>query len=165
MNFTIRKLHPSETDFLRDMFYNAIFLPEGAVPYPKSIIDHPELQKYTYNWGKPGDMAYAAEVDGKSIGLAWIRLFSSEDRGYGYIDDNTPELTISVKSGYRNQGIGMKLFDVLLEAAYNKGYQKISLSVDRRNKAVSLYKKIGFEIVRKNKTDYIMVKNINSSKI
>lgn len=35
---TIRKLKISESDFLADMLYEAIFIPEGNDPLPKEVI-------------------------------------------------------------------------------------------------------------------------------
>ncbi len=36
-------------------------------------------------------------------------------------------------------------------------YKQVSLSVQKANYAVHLYKKVGFEVVHENEEDYIMV--------
>jgi len=38
-----------------------------------------------------------------------------------------------------------------------KNYKRLSLSVQKENYAARMYKKLGFEIVRENEHDYIMV--------
>lgn len=38
-----------------------------------------------------------------------------------------------------------------------KKYKQVSLSVQKINYAVNMYKKVGFEIVRENKEDYVMI--------
>ena len=36
-------------------------------------------------------------------------------------------------------------------------YKQVSLSVQKINYAVSMYKKVGFEVVRENEDDYVMI--------
>lgn len=38
------------------------------------------------------------------------------------------------------------------------GYSRVSLSVQKANFAVNLYQKVGFEIVKENAEEYIMVR-------
>ncbi|GHT75982.1 hypothetical protein AGMMS50262_12950 [Bacteroidia bacterium] len=45
---------------------------------------------------------------------------------------------------------GMQMFN-------GRGYKQISLSVDKANYAVKMYQKFGFEIVKENEKDYIML--------
>ena len=46
MNYTIRELREDEYPLLNEFLYEAIFVPEGTEPPPRSIIDAPELQVY-----------------------------------------------------------------------------------------------------------------------
>ena len=46
-----RKLRNNETELLREMLYEALFVPKGQLPFPKSIIDQPEMAKYINQWG------------------------------------------------------------------------------------------------------------------
>ena len=46
MNFNIRKIREDEYYLLDDFIYEAIFIPEGVEPPPKSIIIQPDLQVY-----------------------------------------------------------------------------------------------------------------------
>jgi ribosomal protein S18 acetylase RimI-like enzyme len=38
------------------------------------------------------------------------------------------------------------------------GYSKISLSVDKANRAVTLYKRLGFKVIKEQETDLLMGK-------
>ena len=38
-----------------------------------------------------------------------------------------------------------------------RGYKQVSLSVQKANYAAKLYQKVGFEIIRENEEEYIMV--------
>lgn len=77
--------------------------------------------------------------------------------GYGHIDDETPSLAISLYEEYRNLGIGTVLMRNMLQFLKDKGYKCVSLSVQKANYAVNMYRKVGFEIVSENTEEYIMV--------
>ncbi|PIE89500.1 MAG: GNAT family N-acetyltransferase [Acidobacteria bacterium] len=157
----IRALKSRESDFLADMLYEAIFIPEGHPPFPREIVKELSLSKYIEKWGKDKfDIALVVEIDNKLVGAVWGRLFTNENKGFGYIDNKTPELSMAIKNDYRNQGIGTKLIKAII-AEYNKIEVKfLSLSVDKANKALNLYKRIGFETVEETETSLTMRKRI-----
>jgi ribosomal protein S18 acetylase RimI-like enzyme len=147
--FRIRPLKPSDEPVLWEMLYHALYVPEGAEPLPRDIVKTPELAHYVQGWGQPGDDGFIAiaTVSGQPIGAAWLRLFTGKRRGYGYVDDGTPELAIAVISGHRGGGVGTQLLIRLLESA-RRHYLAISLSVAQDNPAIRLYERMGFEVVR-----------------
>ncbi len=68
--------------------------------------------------------------------------------GYGFVDEETPELAIAVVPSRRGRGIGEALLDALCERARADGYRALSLSVERDNAVlVSFYEEHGFTIV------------------
>ena len=79
---------------------------------------------------------------------------------YGHIDSDTPSLAMSVYHKYRGLGIGTSLLKELLQLERLSGYSKISLSVQKSNYAVKMYKKVGFTVVDENSEEYIMVVNL-----
>lgn len=156
----IRPMNPSECPLLEDFLYEAIFLPEGVAPPSRDIILLPELQLYIAEFGtQKADIAFVAEVEKKIVGAAWSRIVND----YGHIDDRTPSLSISLYSEYRNQGIGTKLFQKLLDQLAEEGYEKASLSVQKANYAAKMYLKMGFYVVKENEEDYVMVIDLNST--
>lgn len=89
----IRAINPNEYPFLDGFLYDAIFIPEGITPPDRSIIHHPELQKYIAHFGREeDDYCLVAEVDGALVGAVWVRIIND----YGHVDDDTPSLSISV---------------------------------------------------------------------
>jgi ribosomal protein S18 acetylase RimI-like enzyme len=84
-----------------------------------------------------------ADDAGRAIGAAYCRLM----RGYGYIDDDTPEVTIGVESSYRGRGIGGQLLNALADHAHSHGFQRLSLSVEPENPARVLYERVGYRQV------------------
>jgi len=146
---------------LEELLYEAIFQPEGTEPLPHDIIKIPETYNYIKDFGKrKGDFCMFAEFNGKTVGGAWVRILDGKPKGYGYIDSTTPELAIAVFKKYRNIGIGRGLMNNLIDLVLIqgiRGYKQISLSVDKTNYAVKMYKTFGFEILHENEHDYIMV--------
>ena len=45
----------------------------------------------------------------------------------------------------------------MLSDLQERGYKKVSLSVQKANYAVKMYQRVGFEIVDENEEEYIMV--------
>lgn len=154
MNLIIRKIKEEEYPILSDFLYEAIFIPKGATPPDRSIIGLPELQIYVKEFGKKqGDAALVAEVENRIVGAIWARIM----KDYGHVDDETPSLAISLYKEYRGQGIGTQLLEKMLQLLKKRGYEKISLSVQKENYAVKLYEKMGFIAVDENEKEYIMV--------
>ena len=158
---TIRKIKANELNFLADMLYEALFVPEGHEPFPKEIIHDRSLSKYIDNWGKDKyDIAFVVEIDRQLVGAIWGRLLTQENKGYGFVDNNTPELSIAVKSGYRNKGIGTELIRTIASEYSKIGVDQLSLSVDMANPASNLYKRLGYKIVEETETSWTMKKEI-----
>ena len=153
MDYIIRELKQKEINLLDTFLYEAIFIPEGVQAPSKDIIEHPDLQIYVADFGKKDDLCYVAEVDGKVVGAVWTRIIND----YGHVDDTTPSLSISLLKEYRNLGIGTELTKQLLLTLKEREYKQVSLSVQKINYAVSMYKKVGFEVVLENGEDYVML--------
>jgi len=151
----VREIAETDYPLLEDFLYHAVFLPPGTEPPPRDIIFKPEIYIYIKDFGGENDCGVAAEYNGKVIGAAWTRIIPA----YGHIDDKTPELAVSVLPKYRGRGVGTALMTRLFELLRERGYKLTSLSVQKENPAARLYRRLGYEIVRENDEDYIMVKN------
>jgi ribosomal protein S18 acetylase RimI-like enzyme len=110
--------------------------------------EEPPLTRYVRDWGRPGDRSLIAFDDFLPVGAAWYRLFGPEEPGFGFVDEQTPELAIAVVPSRRGRGIGQELLTNLLECARADGFDAISLSVGKDNPAVGLYESHGFQPVR-----------------
>lgn len=154
MDFKIRQPDKSEIPLLNDFLYEAIFIPDGVDPPPKSIIEQPELRIYTENFGEcEHDRCLFAESGGKIIGAVWVRIMND----YGHVDDNTPSFAISLYKEYRGHGVGTALMKAMLNILRKDGYKQASLAVQKKNYAVKMYKSVGFETIDENEEEYIMV--------
>lgn len=161
VDFKIREITPANYPLLEDFLYNAIFIPEGEEWPPREIIFQPEIYIYIKDFGLDSDCGVVAEQEGKLIGAAWTRIIPA----YGHLDENTPELAISVLPDYRSYGVGTLLMNRLFELLRERGYKRTSLSVQRNNPAVRFYERLGYKITDEKldhagHEDYIMVKNL-----
>lgn len=157
MKYFIREMTPSEYPLLDDFLYEAIFQPDETNLLPKTIIQNPELQVYIQAFGQQkDDYCLCAESDGKIVGAVWVRNI----KGYGSIDDTTPEFAISLYKEYRGHGIGTALMKAMLAYLKEAGYEKTSLAVQKANYALKMYQKVGFEIIDENEQEYIMVHHL-----
>ena len=103
-----------------------------------------------------------AVVENELVGAIWGRKFHAENKGYGYVDNNTPEISMAVKKAFRNRGIGTALLSQI-ECAFNEiGIQKISLSVDKLNPAKALYDRNGYTVYEEKGTSLTMIKDIKN---
>jgi ribosomal protein S18 acetylase RimI-like enzyme len=116
-------------------------------------------------WGQANDdgMKAVAADRMQPIGAAWLRLLTDESRGYGYIDDRTPELSIAITPEHRGKGVGTRLLCALFERARDL-HEAVSLSVSVENPAIRLYQRLGFEIVGQQGSSLIMKKELASAR-
>ena len=136
------------------MVYEALFVAQGADPFPRTVLDEPQIAHYAKGFGRPGDQGLVAETSaGSPIGAAWVRRFSGNDRGYGYVDDDTPELSIAVIEKRPGMGVGAALLLQLFVEV-----PRCSLSVDHRNPAVRLYERLGFETIERSGDSLTMLR-------
>jgi RimJ/RimL family protein N-acetyltransferase len=98
---------------------------------------------------KPNHIILLAEMNSKIVGLL---DFSN---GHRQRIAHTGEFGMSVEKSFRDQGVGSLLLKVLIEwASKNTTIEKICLNVHSNNeRAIALYKKMGFEIEGLRKKD------------
>lgn len=153
-----RKIEVTDFPFLEHFLYEAIYIHEGDSIPDKSIIFYPELYCYIKDFGQKHDLGFIIESDNKPVGAIWTRLFSEEQRGYGFVDNETPELSMAINSDFRNQGFGRQLLEKMFSKLQESGYKQVSLSVDKRNFAYQLYLKFGFQEHQMDGNTVVMVK-------
>ena len=158
MDPTYRALRGDEVEHVKWALHTAVsWSPERELPPYEVVIDHPKLALYHRNWGRPGDVGVAAERDGEVLGVALFRLFTEEDHGHGFVDEETPELAIAVADRDRGNGIGTRLLDEIATAARAQGFSSLSLSVDVENPALRLYERAGYRELSRDEGGVLMV--------
>lgn len=147
----IRKASGRDAPFLRDMVKHAYYW-RWADPATADI----PASRYVEGWARPGDRGVILIDESFPVGAAWYRLFTAGRPGYGFLDEETPELTIAVVPSKRGRGFGEQLLTALLELARTDGYDAMSLSVERDNPALHLYERFGFQSVREADSTVVM---------
>src|SRR5262249_56031065 len=105
-------------DFLWVMLYEAADAAANGAPDVAALRRRPELARYVEGWGARTDAGVvAADEAGTPVGAAWVRLLTGDAKGYGYVDDDTPELAIAVLPAHRRRGLGERLLRALVGAA------------------------------------------------
>ena len=156
-NLLIRPLKPGEAKiFLPEMLYQAVFCPPGEKIFCREAVFVSNLSMYIDGFGREHDHCLIAEVSGKPVGAIWVRLLTGKNRGYGYVDDRTPELAIALLPEYRGKGIGTQLMEAVFALLRERKYPGVSLSVHKGNDAVRLYRRLGCQVIRETKEEYIM---------
>ncbi|MDR0957992.1 MAG: GNAT family N-acetyltransferase [Clostridiales bacterium] len=159
----VREIKPEQYAELETFLYHAIHIPQGEKPVPWDTIYIPSVFVYIEDFGRKDDVCYVAEIDGKIIGAAWARILAQpEKKGYGNIDEHTHELAVSILPEYRGQGIGTTLCNQLHMELHRRGFAAISLSVQKTNRALKLYNKLGYVTSCENTEDFITIKNLRS---
>ena len=131
--------------FLATMLDEAIHWDPDIPRQPLAALLSGEAGRYVEDWDRPGDDALVAlALDDMPAGAAWVRQFDDARPGYGFVDAETPELSIAVARAHRGRGAGSLLLGGILGRARARHVQRISLSVHRENPARSLYERFGF---------------------
>jgi ribosomal protein S18 acetylase RimI-like enzyme len=153
----IRTAGPSDVDFLGEMLFEAAYRPGVARPPMDEMWSDSRIARYVTEWGRRGDAALiAVGDDGRRLGAAWYRLFSADEPGFGFVDADTPEISIAVVPDSRGRGVGSALLDALVERARREGFRALTLSVNPENPALRLYDRAGFVRVESRETHWTM---------
>ncbi len=159
-NLIIREIYKFEISQLDKFLYEAIFIPEGQEKPDREIIKLPELSVYIKDFGKRDDICFVAELENKLVGAIWTRIYTETEHGFGYFDPKTPELSMSVLKDYQKKGIGTKLLKTMIDKLIQCEYEQVSLSVDKLNYAINMYKKFGFVSLYSDENSVTMIKKL-----
>ena len=125
------------------LFEAAFWRPGIDRPSLDEALADPELARYVEGFGRPGDFGIVAEEGANAVGAAWWRYFTDDVPGYGFVDEDTPEVSVAVLAAHRGRGIGAALLRGLEREAHARRIQRLSLSVEADNPAVALYGRLG----------------------
>ncbi len=147
----LRAVDRQDSRFLRDMLRHA---------YHWRMAQDPDLPvfRYVQNWGRRGDAGVVAFDGPNEYGAAWYRLFPESAPGFGFVDEETPELTIAVVPSHRGHGTGGELLEALLAQARSEGFSRVSLSAEPGQ--TSFYEKHGFRELQREDGTVTMVADL-----
>jgi ribosomal protein S18 acetylase RimI-like enzyme len=142
-----RLVDADDADFLWEMLYWAAHADEDDGVGLDDVRRNPDLVGYAAGWGRHGDLGVVAEIGGRRVGAAWLRLFDPDTSDYNvFVDDLTPELVAAVAPEYHGRGVGTLLLTSLFDHA-DRAFAASVLSVRADNPAVRLYERFGYREV------------------
>ena len=141
----------------------AVWRPDKPTPTAEQVMTDPRYALYLDGWPRQGDYGLVAERDGP-VGAAWYRTYTEVNRGYGFVSEDVPELSIAVAAPHRHEGIGRRLLVDLIEASVAQGWRALSLSVAEENPARRLYESVGFVLVERHGHSCTMVRHAAASR-
>ncbi|MBP2325619.1 GNAT superfamily N-acetyltransferase [Kibdelosporangium banguiense] len=152
----LRAATAADRRFIEDMAVEAFnWNPDRASLSREKVLSDPQLNKYVIDWPREGDSGViAVGPGGESIGAAWLRFYTAENPGYGFVSEDVPELSIGVVAGWRGKGVGTALIRAVVATA-----GRVSLSVERANPARDLYLREGFRSLSSDKDADTMVRD------
>src|SRR4051812_26338543 len=104
----MRALSAADEDVLWEMLFYASHSEEEAGSSVEGVKANPGLARYVAGWGAAFDFGYVARAS-EVVGACWARRLTGDGRGYGWVDDETPELAIAIGPGGRGNGMGTRL--------------------------------------------------------
>ncbi|KAJ9448620.1 hypothetical protein DIPPA_29587 [Diplonema papillatum] len=148
-------------EFLWTMLYEAAQMRKGGETLEWAKQDA-LLRGYVAGWGRPTDHAVVAVhvPSGEQVAAAWVRI---HEAGCAFMQADIPEVAIATHPDHRSKGLGGALLPALIAHARRQParYAGLSLSVRSSNRAVGLYRKVGFtvsseKIGRGDEISYVM---------
>lgn len=163
-DFTLRPAASEDAQFLTDMLLEAASWRPGQQISREDILGDPEVAHYVAGWPRPDDFGVVAvDQHGHPIGAVWLRYFSAEDPGYGFVSSDIPELGMAVVAFWRGRGVGRALLRKAAQLASERGVARVSLSVERANPAAKLYASEGYVTVESGSGSDTMIKTVAAS--
>lgn len=138
MSIHIRSAQPADINGITDIYNEAILSTDATFDTePKSIAE----QKQWYNAHGPRNPIMVAEENNHIIGWASLSEWSTR---CAYSD--TAEISLYIKSEYRNHGTGTLLMKAILEAGKKVGLHTVLSRITNGNStSIHLHEKFGFK--------------------
>ena len=140
----IRRAREDELPIIKQLSVKQTILELDEVErQQKERIEKENMRRLDAFFRKPGNDLFVAEArSGEMAGYVWLGVSERPFSGVeiGWICD------IEVLPQFRGRGVGEALMRQALEASKERGFARIGLMVNQKNKAAwSLYEKLGFQ--------------------
>jgi RimJ/RimL family protein N-acetyltransferase len=155
---SLRRAGPDDAEDIKWALYTAFAWNPERLKYPyEQVIADPQAVRFYRDWGRRGDLGVIATRGEDVVGVVFCRLFTEDDHGDGYVDDDTPEVGIAVAEDERGKGLGTRLLDEFLRLARAEGYKRVSMSVDEGNPSLRLCERLGCRELSRDDANVLFV--------
>ena len=148
----VRNAVASDVRALRETMQRTHAQTDYLLSYPdeQSVDDEQEARSLVETERSDNEVELVAVVDGKIVGSAGVAAVGGRRKVV-----HRARFGISVLEEYWGMGIGRMLTDASIECARQAGYTQLELEVVADNeRALSLYRRAGFEAYGRNPRDY-----------
>ena len=148
----VRNVVASDARALRDIMQRTHAETDYLLSYPdeQSVDEEQEARSLAETERSDNEVELVAVVDGKIVGSAGVTAVGSRRKVA-----HRARFGISVLQEYWGMGIGRVLMDACIDSARRAGYSELELEVVADNeRAVSLYRRAGFEEYGRNPRGY-----------
>ncbi len=136
MNRELYFLRSSEQKIVNDMVKYA------------HCIDDIDAKIYTDFYGLTlKDLGIYALVDGEIAGAIWTRRLNKNHNSTGFIDDNTPVMSVAIVPKFDLLDVGSFMMEQFLQEA---GALYEQICIDAKPEYIEFYEKFGFEKYKEN---------------
>ena len=152
MELLVRNAVASDARALRDIMQRTHAETDYLLSYPdeQSVDEEQEARSLAETERSHNEVELVAVVDGKIVGSAGVTAVGSRRKVA-----HRARFGISVLQEYWGMGIGRVLMEASIDCARRAGYSELELEVVADNqRAVSLYRRVGFEEYGRNPRGY-----------
>lgn len=152
LELLVRNAVASDARALRDIMQRTHAETDYLLSYPdeQSVDEEQEARSLAETERSDNEVELVAVVDGKIVGSAGVTAVGSRRKVA-----HRARFGISVLQEYWGMGIGRVLMDACIDSARRAGYSELELEVVADNeRAVSLYRRAGFEEYGRNPRGY-----------
>jgi hypothetical protein len=90
--WSIRDAVAGDGEFMADMLVEVVnWSPEWKPRSRGRVLSAPATRHYIAGWPRGTDLGVIAVAGGAPIGTAWLRFFTPDDHGFGYVAPDVPE--------------------------------------------------------------------------
>lgn len=149
MRWATRPAEAADAPFLVSMLVEAAnWSPDRPRRSAEETLADRQVTHYLDGWPRADDFGVIAiDEFAAAIGACWARCLPSDDPGYGYVASDVPEIGVAVAAQSRRLGVGRVLLRAVAEEGRRTGVRRLSLSVERTNPAIHLYRSEGWRMV------------------
>lgn len=150
MQYSLRPVVDSDTDFLYEVYASTReeeLLQTDWSPEQKRAFTMQQFSAQALHYRKhyPTAQYFLIQAKKKAIGRLYIDYWAKETR----------IMDIALLPAFRGRGIGLSILKKLMAEAEEKGV-KLSIHVEIFNRALNLYKRLGFQEVSTQGVYYLM---------
>lgn len=149
MNKELYFLRSSEQKIVTDMS-------KLAFPHAKENLDI----YHTFYGLTPKDLGLYALVENELAGAIWSRRFNQDHNASGFIDEDTPVMSIAVVEKFKNKDIDSFMMEQFLQEAAAL-YGQISIEISHMPESLEFFEKFGFE----KHSDFVLLKKLEKKEV